>query len=71
MMVLSTNLPFACAVFFVCVCDAAMDISSDLTALGRTPIAVVSAGIKSILDIPKTLEYLVYNPCRGMFKVNN
>ncbi|KAF2554565.1 hypothetical protein F2Q68_00015929 [Brassica cretica] len=35
-----------------------MDISSDLTALGRTPIAVISAGVKSILDIPKTLEYL-------------
>ncbi|KAF8044884.1 hypothetical protein N665_6106s0001 [Sinapis alba] len=35
-----------------------MDISSDLTALGRTPIAVISAGVKSILAIPKTLEYL-------------
>lgn len=36
-----------------------MDISSDLIELGRTPVAVVSAGIKSILDIPRTLEYLV------------
>eukprot|EP00262_Sarcandra_glabra_P014480 TRINITY_DN4246_c0_g1_i1.p1 TRINITY_DN4246_c0_g1~~TRINITY_DN4246_c0_g1_i1.p1 ORF type:complete len:346 (-),score=75.13 TRINITY_DN4246_c0_g1_i1:106-1143(-) len=35
-----------------------MDISSDLTELGRTPVAVISAGIKSILDIPRTLEYL-------------
>ncbi|GAB4835261.1 hypothetical protein Ancab_000170 [Ancistrocladus abbreviatus] len=35
-----------------------MDISSDLTELGRTPVAVVSAGAKSILDIPRTLEYL-------------
>ena len=35
-----------------------MDISSDLTELGRTPIAVISAGIKSLLDIEKTLEYL-------------
>ncbi|KAK7858231.1 pseudouridine-5'-phosphate glycosidase [Quercus suber] len=35
-----------------------MDISSDLTELGRTPVAVVSAGVKSILDIPRTLEYL-------------
>ena len=26
--------------------------------MGRTPVAVVSAGAKSILDIPKTLEYL-------------
>ncbi|XP_041361196.1 pseudouridine-metabolizing bifunctional protein C1861.05-like [Gigantopelta aegis] len=38
--------------------DATMDISADLTELGRTPVAVVSAGIKSILDIGKTLEYL-------------
>jgi pseudouridine-5'-phosphate glycosidase len=38
---------------------AAMDISSDLTELGRTPVAVVCAGAKSILDIGLTLEYLV------------
>lgn len=36
-----------------------MDVSSDLTELGRTPVAVVCAGVKSILDIPRTLEYLV------------
>ncbi|KAH9790074.1 Indigoidine synthase A family protein [Citrus sinensis] len=36
-----------------------MDISSDLTELGRTPVAVISAGIKSILDIPRTLEKLM------------
>ncbi|GJM97313.1 hypothetical protein PR202_ga14232 [Eleusine coracana subsp. coracana] len=36
----------------------AMDISSDLTELGKTPVAVISAGVKSILDIPRTLEYL-------------
>lgn len=35
-----------------------MDISADLTELGQTPVAVVCAGIKSILDIPLTLEYL-------------
>jgi len=35
-----------------------LDVSADLTELGRTPIAVVSAGIKSILDIGRTLEYL-------------
>ena len=35
------------------------DISADLTELGRTPVAVVCAGVKSILDIGKTLEYLV------------
>jgi hypothetical protein len=36
-----------------------MDISSDLTELGKTPVAVISAGVKSILDISRTLEYLV------------
>ncbi|KNE67220.1 hypothetical protein AMAG_12291 [Allomyces macrogynus ATCC 38327] len=38
--------------------EETMDISADLTELGRTPVAVVCAGVKSILDIPKTLEYL-------------
>lgn len=36
----------------------ALDVSADLTELGRTPIAVVCAGIKSILDVGRTLEYL-------------
>lgn len=36
----------------------AMDISSDLTELGKTPTTVVCAGAKSILDIGLTLEYL-------------
>ena len=36
-----------------------MDVSADITELGRSPIAVVSSGVKSILDIEKTLEYLV------------
>ena len=35
-----------------------MDISADLTELGRTPMVVVSSGCKSFLDIPRTLEYL-------------
>uniref|UniRef100_A0A8C9S3N5 Zgc:136858 n=1 Tax=Scleropages formosus TaxID=113540 RepID=A0A8C9S3N5_SCLFO len=35
-----------------------MDISADLMELGRTPVAVVSAGVKSILDIGCTLEFL-------------
>jgi pseudouridine-5'-phosphate glycosidase len=34
------------------------DVSSDLEELGRTPMAVVCAGPKAILDIPATLEYL-------------
>ncbi|XP_078671457.1 uncharacterized protein LOC144911435 [Branchiostoma floridae x Branchiostoma belcheri] len=37
---------------------SSLDVSADLTELGRTPIAVVSAGVKSILDIGRTLEYL-------------
>jgi len=36
-----------------------MDISADLIELGRTSIAVVCAGIKSILDIGRTMEFLV------------
>ncbi|KAH8333581.1 hypothetical protein KR059_000991 [Drosophila kikkawai] len=35
-----------------------LDVSADLTELGRTPVAVVCSGVKSILDIPRTLEYL-------------
>jgi Indigoidine synthase A like protein len=36
-----------------------MDISCDLIELGRTNVAVVCAGVKSILDIGLTLEFLV------------
>lgn len=35
-----------------------MDISADLAEMAQTPVAVVSAGVKSILDIGLTLEYL-------------
>jgi pseudouridylate synthase len=34
------------------------DISADLAALVGTPVAVVCSGVKSILDVPATLEYL-------------
>ena len=34
------------------------DISADLTELARTPVAVVCSGAKSILDLPRTLEWL-------------
>jgi pseudouridine-5'-phosphate glycosidase len=34
------------------------DISADLQVLARTPMVVVCAGVKSILDVPATLEYL-------------
>lgn len=35
-----------------------MDVSSDLREFSKSPIIVVCAGIKAILDLPKTLEYL-------------
>ncbi|ORY42037.1 hypothetical protein BCR33DRAFT_330149 [Rhizoclosmatium globosum] len=38
--------------------ESSLDISADLTELSRTPIAVVCAGVKSILDIGRTLEFL-------------
>jgi pseudouridine-5'-phosphate glycosidase len=38
--------------------EQSFDISADLTELSRTPVTVVCAGVKSILDIPKTLETL-------------
>ncbi|KZT55956.1 hypothetical protein CALCODRAFT_454903 [Calocera cornea HHB12733] len=38
--------------------ETTLDVSADLTELGRTPIAVVSSGVKAILDIARTLEYL-------------
>ena len=40
-----------------------MDISADLTELGRTRVAVVSSGCKGFLDIPRTLEYLETQGC--------
>jgi len=50
-----------------------LDESADLTVLSRTTITVVSAGVKSILDIPATLERLetlgvaVVGYCTGRF----
>lgn len=38
--------------------SATLDISSDLEELARTPVVVVCAGPKAILDLPLTLEYL-------------
>jgi pseudouridylate synthase len=40
--------------------DAAdtMDVSADLEELARTPVAVICAGAKAILDLPRTFEYL-------------
>ncbi|MBU0529268.1 pseudouridine-5'-phosphate glycosidase [bacterium] len=41
--------------------ESTFDISQDLIELSRTPMIVVSAGVKAILDIPKTFEYLETN----------
>lgn len=38
--------------------EVSMDISADLDELGRTDVAVVCAGVKSVLDLGRTLEYL-------------
>lgn len=38
--------------------ENSMDVSADLTELGRTRVAVVSSGCKGFLDIPRTLEFL-------------
>lgn len=38
--------------------EKSLDISTDLIELSRTPVVVVSAGVKSILDVKRTLEVL-------------
>lgn len=38
--------------------ETSFDVSADLDELGRTPVIVVAAGAKAILDVPKTLEVL-------------
>ena len=43
--------------------ENSMDVSSDLREFGRTPVTVICAGVKSILDIEKTLQYLVRFAC--------
>ena len=35
-----------------------MDVSADLDELAQTPVTVIAAGAKAILDLPRTLEYL-------------
>ncbi len=38
--------------------ESSFDVSADLQELARTPVTVVAAGAKAILDLPKTLEVL-------------
>ena len=48
--------------------ERTMDISADLEELARTPVLVVCAGPKSVLDVDLTLEYLETRgvPDRGL-----
>lgn len=49
-----------------------MDVSADLMELGRSRLAVVSSGVKSILDIGRTLEYLeTQGVCVASFPSDN
>lgn len=41
--------------------ETSLDVSADLTELGRTPLAVVCAGCKSILDIGRTVSWAPLN----------
>ncbi|RDA91756.1 hypothetical protein CP533_4787 [Ophiocordyceps camponoti-saundersi (nom. inval.)] len=43
--------------------QSSMDVSADLTELGRTRMAVVCSGCKGFLDIPRTLEFLETQGC--------
>ncbi|KAF8807351.1 indigoidine synthase A-like protein [Phlegmacium glaucopus] len=47
-----------CSATLVFAALAALDISADLQELTRCPVALVSSGVKSILDIGRTLEHL-------------
>ena len=43
--------------------EEAMDVSTDLDELAKTNVNVICAGAKSILDLPRTLEYLETKRC--------
>lgn len=51
--------------------EKTFDISADLPEMGRHNIAVISSGVKSILDIGKTLEYLVTTTLKNFLSLNN
>jgi len=38
--------------------EETMDVSADLEELAKTPVTVICAGAKAILDLPRTMEYL-------------
>ena len=43
--------------------ENSMDVSADLTELGKTRVAVISSGCKGFLDLPRTLEFLETQGC--------
>lgn len=47
--------------------ETTFDVSADLAELAQTPIVVVCAGVKSILDVEKTLEVLYGRVWRHCF----
>lgn len=47
--------------------EATFDVSADLAELAKTPIVVVCAGVKSILDIEKTLEVSQWGMGMGLW----
>lgn len=48
--------------------ENSMDVSADLTELGRTSVTVISSGCKNFLDLPRTLECLeTQGVCVGTF----
>lgn len=50
--------------------EVTMDVSADLVEMGRSPVVVVSSGVKSILDIPRTMEFLeTQGVCVATFQV--
>ncbi|KAF7347872.1 Indigoidine synthase A-like protein [Mycena venus] len=53
--------------------ENSMDVSADLQELTRCPVGLVSAGVKSILDIGRTLEYLVryllIDGCQSIYRL--
>ncbi|CAE7288367.1 psuG, partial [Symbiodinium pilosum] len=52
--------------------DVTWDVSADLTELGRTAVCVVCAGAKSILDLPRTLEFLeTQGVCVAGYRTND
>ena len=62
-MAASRSLPPAASAVCIGGAETTMDISADLEELAKTPVLVVCAGAKAILDLGLTLEYLETKGC--------